>query len=298
VTGYPHLSETTAEKLELSDADRIRHIKKPRWISYARAKSVLDKLEDLLEHPDQARMPNMLVIGETNNGKTAIVTRFRDQHPPDTNITGEAVKIPVLYIQAPPGPDEAGLYTVILDRLFEAYPRAESKDARRNRVISVLRRVDLGMIMVDEIHHLMAGSYVNQRNCLNVLKYLGNELRVPLVGIGTAEALRAVQTDPQLSNRFTPELLPRWKAGEPELYKLLASFERILPLKKPSLLQTRPLASLIVDLCDGTIGEMSTLLNAAAVQAIKSSTEQITQEVIARCGYVGPAQRKQVGSLL
>lgn len=295
---YAHLSDITASKLELPDAERIQYIRKPRWISYPRAKAILEKLDELLDHPDQARMPNMLVIGETNNGKTAVVSRFRDQHPPDTNITGEAVKIPVLYIQAPPSPDEAGLYTAILERLFEDYPRTESKDARRNRVVSVLRRVDLGMIMVDEIHHLMAGSYVNQRNCLNVLKYLGNELRVPLVGIGTAEALRAVQTDPQLSNRFTPELLPRWKAGEADLHKLLASFERIIPLKKPSMLSTRALATQIVELCDGTIGEMSTLLNAAAVEAIKSSVEQITPVVIGRCGYVGPAKRKQVGSLL
>jgi len=296
VTDTAHLVAAVASKLGLSDADRIHYIKKPRWINYSRAKQVLQKLTDLLEHPSQPRMPNMLVIGETNNGKTALVQKFLERNPADTNITGEAVKVPVLYIQAPPGPDEAGLYTAILKRLFQDFPRAESKNARLNRVLSVLQRIDLGMIMVDEIHHLMAGSFTSSRNCLNVLKYLGNELQVPLVGIGTIEALRAVQTDPQLSNRFTPELLPRWKVGQPELHQLLASFEKVLPLRKPSGLESDALAEQIVHMCDGTIGEMSTLVNAAAIQAIRSGSEQITAEEIATSGYVGPAERKLVGS--
>jgi len=30
----------------------------------------------------------------------------------------------------------------------------------------------------------------------------GNELKIPLVGVGTIDAVRAIQTDPQLANRF------------------------------------------------------------------------------------------------
>jgi hypothetical protein len=48
---------------------------------------------------------------------------------------------------------------------------------------------------------------------------------VPLVGIGTAEAIRAVQADPQLANRFNPEILPKWKLDQ-EYLRLLASFEK------------------------------------------------------------------------
>ena len=151
------------------------------------------------------------------------------------------------------------------------------------------------MMIVDEIHHLLAGSYVKQRNCLNVLKYLGNELCVPIVGIGTAEAMRAVQTDPQLSNRFTPEVLPKWTKNA-ELARLLASFERVIPLHKQSQLAGPELASLILDLSGGTIGEMSTLLNAAAIQAINMGAEQITADLLASCGYVPPSRRRQAAA--
>ena len=295
MTPYSHLSENAAAKLNLSDQERIQHIRKARWIGYSRAKDILAKLEELLAHPVQPRMPNMLIVGETNNGKTMLVTKFREKHPADENPNGETANIPVLYFQAPPSPDERGFYNAILNRLFESSPRSEATDAKRDRVVAILRRVNLGMIIVDEIHHLLAGAYVKQRNCLNVLKYLGNELCVPIVGIGTAEAVRAVQTDPQLANRFTPELLPKW-SNNAELARLLASFERVLPLQLPSQLPAPPLANRIVDLAGGTIGEMSTLLNAAAIHAIKTGEERITAAVLDSCGYVGPSFRKQVAA--
>lgn len=294
---FPHLSENAASKLELSDAARILHIKKARWIGYGRAREVLAKLEDLLVHPPQPRMPNMLIVGETNNGKTMLVTKFREKHPAEENPSGESVNIPVLYIQAPPGPDERGLYSAILNRLFEPHGKGEAIDAKRDRVVSVLRRVNLGMIMVDEVHHLLAGPYLKQRSCLNVLKYLGNELCVPLVGIGTAEAVRAIQTDPQLANRFTPEVLPKW-GKDAELARLLASFERVLPLREASQLATPALAGRIVDLTGGTIGEMSSLLNAAAIHAIRTGEERITAQTIDVCDYVAPSMRKQAATLI
>lgn len=297
MTLFAHLTEKTAEKMSLSDEDRISHIKKQRWIAYSKANELLDKLEDLLDHPKQARMPNMLVIGETNNGKTALVNHFREKHPPLENVGGESVIIPVLYIQAPPGPDERGIYNAILTRLFEPYARSEATDAKRDRVVSILKRVQLGMIMIDEVHHLLAGTYTKQRNCLNALKYIGNELCVPIVGIGTAEAIRAVQTDPQLANRFVPELLPKWNMSR-DFIRLLMSFERVLPLREPSQLNAPALAESILMLSSGTIGEVSTLLNQAAIYSIKNKVERITLETIKYCGYVSPLDRKQAASRL
>lgn len=73
----------------------------------------------------------------------------------------------------------------------------------------------------------IAGS--SQREFLNLLRFLGNELRLPLVGIGTKEAYLAIRTDDQLENRFEPMVLPAWQEGK-ELESLLASFVAILPL--------------------------------------------------------------------
>ena len=84
------------------------------------------------------------------------------------------------------------------------------------------------MLIIDELHHLLASRLEPQRIVLNTLKFLGNDLQIPLVGVGAADALRAIQTDPQLANRFRPLALPKWTLND-EYRKLLASFERLLP---------------------------------------------------------------------
>ncbi|XZG70527.1 TniB family NTP-binding protein [Chitinibacteraceae bacterium HSL-7] len=288
---FPHLSPKAVEKLRLPTVERIEYMQKPRWIGYPRAQSVLEELEALLRYPRQARMPNMLLVGETNNGKTVLIERFLATHPADPNLEGEAARIPVLYVQAPPGPDERGLYNAILGRLFQRLKPTESTDQKRERVLGVLRQVELGVIVIDEIQHLLAGPTQKQRNFLNVLKYIGNELRVPLVGVGTGDAVRALQIDPQLQNRFTPAVLPRWELNA-DFARLLSSFERVIPLTQPSNLPERAMASRLLHMTGGTIGELSRLLNLAAICAIKSKSERIDMAMLDACGYVPPAERR------
>ncbi len=294
---HPHLTANTADKLKLSDQERIEHILKPRWIGHSNAQRILDELEDLLKHPKQPRMPNMLLVGESNNGKTMLIDRFLQLHKADPNPTGDAIRIPVLYVQAPPGPDERGLYNSILHKLFKRQRPSESTDLKRDRVVDLLKQVELGMIVIDEIHHLLAGPTLKQRNFLNVLKYLGNELCVPLVGVGTVDAVRAVQIDPQIQNRFVPTVLPRWELNV-EFARLLSSFERVIPLKHQSNLSEKELATKLLMLSGGTIGELSQLLNQAAVTAIKTGAERIDLKTLVSCKYTPPSERKAVAARL
>ena len=47
-----------------------------------------------------------------------------------------------------------------------------------------------------------------------MLRFLGNELRIPLVCVGTAQARNALRTDDQLVRRFEAFALPPWCEGE------------------------------------------------------------------------------------
>jgi hypothetical protein len=76
-----YLNESAKAALALSDQERIDFIRRPRWIGYTKAKEVIAQLENLLTYPKIHRMPNLLLVGETNNGKTVIVNRFHQLHP-------------------------------------------------------------------------------------------------------------------------------------------------------------------------------------------------------------------------
>ncbi|NAW50117.1 hypothetical protein GNY06_01505 [Elizabethkingia argentiflava] len=48
-------------------------------------------------------------------------------------------------------------------------------------------------MIIDEINHVLAGTISKQRLFLNVIKYLSNELNIPLVCSGTKLAFNAIQ---------------------------------------------------------------------------------------------------------
>lgn len=292
MTAPSHLNADTVELLALSNAERIRRIRSPRWIGYPRAKEILAKLEDLLIYPKSHRMPNLLIVGDTNNGKTMLVERFQTRHPADDNPDGEGAKVPVLFVQAPPVPDEGRFYNAMLELLFAPYKSADRVDKKQFQVIRLLKHVQIKVLIIDEIHHILAGNLNRQKAFLNVIKYLGNELEIPIVGVGTKDAFRAIQTDPQLSNRFEPAALPRWKLDE-NFLRLLMSFERMLPLREASNLHDRTLAAKLFSMSEGYIGELSRLLSASAVHAIESGRERIDAKVLDSTGWVSPSQRKR-----
>lgn len=295
MTETQHLESGVMDDLQLPPEERVLKIRSPRWIGYTRAKQILGKLNDLFAYPKTHRMPNLLLVGDTNNGKTMIANRFLRLHPAYDDPSGAGVWVPVLSVQAPPVPDENRFYNGILDRLFAPY-RAQSRvDQKQHQVITLLKRVEVKMLVVDEIHHILAGTSLKQRHFLNTIKFLGNELQIPIVGIGTKEAFNALQSDPQLANRFEPAILPKWEFNE-EYLKLLASFERMLPLQKPSNLSKEDLAKKILALSEGTIGEISSLLTAAAVEAVRSGAERITLSTFQKISWTPPSNRKWRGS--
>lgn len=129
------------------------------------------------------------------------------------------------------------------------------------------------------MHNLLAGSARAQRRALNLLKFLANQLRIPIVCLGTDEALRAVQSDPQVASRFEPLHLPRWHEDE-AFRSLLAALETTLPLRKPSTLVQKTLVKRILTQSGGITGNVVRLLTRAAVHAILTGQERIDASLL------------------
>ena len=231
----------------------------------------------MLSHPPHHRMPNLAIIGATNNGKTMLLDNFLRRHAPNANPTIDKIKIPVLMIQTPPDPDEVRLYGALLEKLQAFGPIREPADIKLRRLQFILKDLHTQMIILDEFHHALAGSPLKQRKFLNGLKYLGNELRIPIVVAGTPNGLNALQTDEQIANRFEPVFLPKWNYDQDYL-QLLASIEHILDLRHPSKLTSPDLAKAILMESEGTIGEIMRLIRRLAEQAINAGTERISLE--------------------
>src|SRR6059058_4728546 len=128
-----HLNTAAREVLDLPAAERIEHIRRSRWIGYPRAKQLLAKLDDLLTHPKTHRMPNLLIVGDTNAGKTMLANRFVQGHPANDNPAGDAAVVPLLAVQAPPGPTRTASIIRYLRRWAHHTPHASAWRRSRSR---------------------------------------------------------------------------------------------------------------------------------------------------------------------
>lgn len=290
-----HLHDSVRAFLEESDESRIRRIRAERWVGYARADAALSAFEVLLNFPKRTRMPNLLLCGPTNNGKSMVLEKFRRAHPPlGADLSSEGIaSIPVLKIQMPPGPDERRFFGAILDALALPHLASESVSRRQDATLQLMQSTGMRLLIIDEVHNLLAGAQVQQRRLLNLLRWIGNELQIPIIAAGTAEALHAIQSDDQLANRFEPIALPRWSYSE-EFRELLRTLEALLPLRRPSNLGTPALAQRVLAAAEGILGEVVAILTRAAVHAVTTGTEAITVEMIAECGFLSPSERRRV----
>ena len=285
-----HLHAGAQALARLPGDERVARIRADRWIGYPRALDALARLQTLYEWPAKQRMPNLLLVGPTNNGKSMIIEKFRREHPPLSGVDGE--QIPVLVVQMPSDPSVARFYAGLLAALGAPLrPRQQVAELER-LALGLLRRVEVRMLVIDELHNVLAGRDAGRREFLNLLRFLGNELHIPLVGVGTRDAYLAIRSDDQLENRFEPIVLPLWSEG-PDTLSLLASFASSFPLRRPSPIATDEIARYLLARSEGTIGELSRLLTEAAVAAVDSGEEAVNHRTLTLASYAGPSERRR-----
>ena len=272
----PHLTNEAREEAHLPDTERILRVRAERWINYSLAESALVRMKELLAYPQRDRMPCLLLYGATGMGKTKILRKFLRDHPTTFDNRLGITSARAVAMQMPPDPDEKSFYEELLSTL-QAPSRYTANTPHLRRIArDLMQFVGARILIIDEVHALLAGSYRQQRILLNTLRFLATDLRIPLVCAGTADAKRALTTDQQLADRFEAIELPRWHNDE-AFHRLLSSFQSILPLRQRSDLVSPAMRRLLLERTDGVTVRLVRLIETLAVEAIRSGCERIDQ---------------------
>jgi hypothetical protein len=284
-----HLGPGAAELLAAPQDQRIRAILGGRWVEYDRAGQGLRILNLLLEHPRTTRMPSIAVYGDSGMGKTMIMQRFRAQHPRLFGGQAGIARARVLALQLAGKPGERRLYAQILSALgVPQNPRAGVVELEQV-ALRLMRAMDVQVLLLDEVHNLLSGTFREQRIVLNTLRYISNELQISLVCFGINDAREAISGDVQLARRQEEFPLTRWAADD-AFEDLVLAIIRNLPLRNPTVLSARAMRRML-QVTDGITSKVFRLVHQLAIEAIKSGAERLTDEAVDHWQPMTPNER-------
>ena len=288
-----HIEKLTPETREALDYDKVRKMafaQQKTWISYPIAQSIIEELEYLFHHARTDRMPNLAIVGDTNNGKTTILDRFVKMHP--KYVSAPSNIWPVIKFTAPLSPSENALYEKILDTIRAPYGKHDPASRKEVLVIDYLTDLQTRMIIIDEMQDVVHGYKPQQNKFLAALRQLGSHLQISVVAAGVPSLQKVLRSDPQIANRFDVMRIPRWKYNE-DFLRLLVSLERTMPFREPSNLHHPQMASRIYEMTEGYIGEVVNYLRKAAVFAIRRDREKIDISVLNSVRFEKPSERRR-----
>jgi hypothetical protein len=276
---YGHLGPSALEAIALPPKERIAKIQSRRFTEYPRCRFILDLMRDQIEQPNGVIKPNLLVWGESGQGKSTIMTKHLRDHPAVFDKQAGVRRTAVVGLEMPPICDVKWFYIKLLGAIDAPVSEGRSNiPVVADRVVALYRLMGVRQILIDEAHNMLMGSVRQQRIMLTVIRHLSNELGIPLVLFGIQDAREAMMHDRQLTRRFRFVELPMWGAGE-EFQALVGSILRSLPLRRPSPLTARALKALLSHSDGGTAKLFETLID-LGLDAIRSGEERITPEMI------------------
>lgn len=265
---------TRATASATADA-RIAQIYRDRWIDYSRARNILSRLNAMLTTPRRSRMPCLLIYGDSGVGKTMLVEKFLRDHQCVREYEQPLAKRSVMWMQMPPLPRLRQFYGRIIQSVDPTFFMGSYSPGRIEALaMKAIECVEPRLMIIDEVHHLLACSAREQRASLNAIKFLSNEFKLTVAAIGTYEALHAIRSDEQTSSRFDRAELPRWTETD-EFRSWLSGFVAMLPLKKASNVTEQATVNFVLDHSAGVTGVIADLLRRAAETAIRNKTERI-----------------------
>lgn len=278
--GFPHLNDRARAHVEHPLAERIRCVLGDTIIVHPRLAEILNEVDWMIREPAGFRARGLMVHASPGNGKSAIAEILKRRYPVTANAVAADCKPPDCAISISLAGARAT--KAVLVRMLDSLkcPIGRGSIAEQElRVHDVLRRCGCRLLILDETQDMLKGCESEQFRVIDVLKHLMNQLRLPILALGTADAVDAFRVDAHMQARFKPIELPAWSAGE-EFAGFLRKYEEALPLKKRSNLDSPLIMKYLVAYGEGVLDPMLRRIKAAAVQAMVDGSERITLELL------------------
>lgn len=272
----PSRLHPTAERmLDAPVHARMAMIIEDKTVFYPALQYIVNEAEWMIHEPRQTRARGLVVSASRGNGKTSLAKliheRYQGYDSPDLPC---ALRISMSGVR-----DARSVYGRIMEELGSPARISHRLSDRELLVQRLLRDVDCRLLILDEVQDILLGSEREQQRALEGIKFLMNELSLPILAFGTEKAGHGFGSDPHLDARFSQYTMPNWQADN-TLANFLATYERVLPLRKASNLASKEKLALLAKIGGGVLGKIVTRIQNAALAAISDGTESISLDLL------------------
>ncbi|MEJ2815012.1 TniB family NTP-binding protein [Caulobacter sp. CCG-8] len=289
IEGLDHLHPKARALVDLPVEERIIARWPGLWIGHKAADNIFATLDRYLITPPSIRPRNLLIYGESGLGKSTILKRWEARvraenakrvESEEFDGAGDWMVLPAIRVQTPPAGDETKLYNNILLEFGMKVSPSMGAAQKELMVRQLIARCGVKVLLMDEFHNALSGRFDKRLHFNVLIKNLTNETGVPIVAAGTASVDQVFQKEDQLDRRFNRIHLEPMKLDN-EWRKILRAYGKLIPLRHPSDLTDPSLCERLYALSKGgIIGELSNLLYDAALAAVDSGEERITEALV------------------
>jgi hypothetical protein len=258
---------------------RAQHILKDLYVNHPPVQRIERQIEHLLRLPRRIRMPGLFLCGDSGMGKTHLLRRIERRHPEQTDRASQRRIRPVLYVQVPADPTVRTLRRSLLDEANIPFLDRPGRPLPESILRRGLAAAGTRLIVLDEIHNIEHVKGDRRVLLRDYVRCLSNETQLPIVLAGTEEFESAIREDRQLRSRYPIARLERWTSG-PDLAAFLQGYERACPLRLASHLSDARFMRALLKETDGITDSIIRCLQAAALVAIRESTERIAADFL------------------
>ena len=273
-----HVRQSRQHLLSLPKEERLMICLQDVFIEYPNSHAILSAMHYMLRTENKVQAPCMLVWGSGGYGKTSIINKIKE-----ININQEHKLIFMSFRQ---NPNNYNFRELLLEAFGMEVTRKFSGYNASKEFARTVERNNIKGIVIDEIHDAFTLSTMQQKINLSLLKNLsGDQYNLSVFAFGVDQASEALRLDPQLERRYLQWPLEKWKLSE-DFRGFVAAYERTLPLKKPSNLHGKDLATGILKQADGVMDNVVKIIQACAAEAVFSGVEHITLEMVSASPFL------------
>jgi hypothetical protein len=273
-----HVRQSRQHLLNLTKEERLMICLQDVFIEYPNSQAILNAMHYMLRTENKVQAPCMLVWGSGGYGKTSIINKIKEVNKNE--------KHKLVFMSFRQNPNNYNFRELLLEAFGMEVTKKFSGYNASKEFARTVERNNIKGIVIDEIHDAVTLSTMQQKINLSLLKNLsGDQYNLSVFAFGVDKASEALRLDPQLERRYLQWPLEKWKLNE-EFRGFIAAYERTLPLKQPSHLHSKELATAILKQADGVMDNVVKIIQVCAAEAVSSGIEKITIELITNAPFL------------